>query len=89
MKIKIISVFILFSFCIEDRAQKLLGGDVSLLPSYEGAGTVYKDFDGKDVKLLPFLNSKVGTVSVSGCSSIPITLLATIRMRAFVRILIM
>ena len=32
-----------------------LGGDISLLPSYEEQGTVYKDYDGQKVSLLPFL----------------------------------
>ena len=29
-----------------------------MLPSYEEAGTVYKDYDGKNVKLLPFLKQQ-------------------------------
>ena len=29
------------------QPKKLLGGDVSLLPSYEQQGTVYKDFEGQ------------------------------------------
>lgn len=40
------------------QPKRLLGGDVSLLPSYEQQGTVYKDFDGKPVKLLPFLKQQ-------------------------------
>ena len=40
------------------QLKRLLGGDVSLLPSYEQQGTVYKDFDGKPVKLLPFLKQQ-------------------------------
>ena len=35
-----------------------LGGDVSLLPSYEEQGTVYKDYDGQEVSLLPFLKQQ-------------------------------
>ena len=38
--------------------QRLIGGDISLLPSYEEKGTVYKDFDGKPVELLPFLKAQ-------------------------------
>ena len=51
---------ILMVLCIAASAQhkKLLGGDVSLLPSYERKGTVYKDFDGNQVKLLPFLRQQ-------------------------------
>ena len=37
------------------QPKRYLGGDVSLLPSYEAQGTVYKDFNGRQVKLLPFL----------------------------------
>ena len=46
--------------CASASAQqkKLLGGDVSLLPSYERQGTVYKDFDGRQVRLLPFLREQ-------------------------------
>lgn len=40
------------------QTERLLGGDVSLLPSYEQQGTVYKDFDGRQVKLLPFLKKQ-------------------------------
>ena len=37
------------------QPKRYLGGDVSLLPSYEAQGIVYKDFSGRQVKLLPFL----------------------------------
>ena len=55
-----ISVVLLMAMQVVGFAQpkRYLGGDVSLLPSYEAAGTVYKDFDGKDVKLLPFLKQQ-------------------------------
>jgi len=36
----------------------LLGGDCSLIPSYEARGTVYRDFDGRKVALLPFLKQQ-------------------------------
>lgn len=35
--------------------QRYLGGDLSMLPSYEDAGTVYRDSAGKQVKPLRFL----------------------------------
>ena len=35
--------------------QRYLGGDISLLPSYEEQGTVYKNAKGRQVKLLPYL----------------------------------
>lgn len=34
--------------------QRLLGGDISLLPSYEESGAQYRDFDGKPVEPLGF-----------------------------------
>ncbi|MBR5749221.1 MAG: glycosyl hydrolase 53 family protein [Prevotella sp.] len=40
------------------QPKRYLGGDVSLLPSYEAQGTVYKDFNGRQVKLLPFLKQQ-------------------------------
>jgi len=36
--------------------QKVLGADISLLPTLETAGALYKDKDGKLVSLLPFLH---------------------------------
>lgn len=35
--------------------QRYLGGDISMLPSYEQVGTVYRDSTGRKVKLLKFL----------------------------------
>mgnify|MGYP002622902476 CR=1 FL=1 len=43
---------------VSAQTKRLLGGDISLLPSYEQQGTVYKDFDGKPVRLLPFLKQQ-------------------------------
>ena len=40
------------------QPKKYLGGDISLLPSYEAKGTVYKDYNGKTVKLLPWLKQQ-------------------------------
>ena len=37
---------------------RLLGGDISLLPSYEQAGAVYKNEKGKTVALLPLLKQR-------------------------------
>lgn len=34
--------------------QRCLGGDLSMLPSYEDAGTVYRDSAGKQVKKAGF-----------------------------------
>lgn len=57
---KTIVLFALLGMMMVANAQpkRLLGGDVSLLPSYEQQGTVYKDFDGRQVKLLPFLKQQ-------------------------------
>ena len=46
--------------CLTASAQskKLLGGDASLLPSYEQQGTVYKDFNGQKVRFLPFVRQQ-------------------------------
>ena len=57
---KVIALLALTATMMTASAQpkRLLGGDVSLLPSYEQQGTVYKDFDGKPVKLLPFLKQQ-------------------------------
>ena len=45
--------------CLGMAAQhRLLGGDVSLLPSYEAQGTVYRDAGGQSVALLPFLRAQ-------------------------------
>ena len=48
------SVFVilfLFALCVGIHAQqRLLGGDISLLPSYEKAGTIYRNEKGKVIK---------------------------------------
>ena len=46
--------------CLTASAQSrlLLGGDASLLPSYEQHGTVYKDFNGQEVRFLPFVKQQ-------------------------------
>ena len=38
--------------------QRYLGGDLSMLPSYEEAGTVYRDSAGKEVDPLTFLRQQ-------------------------------
>lgn len=49
----------LFAVCLGIHAQqRLLGGDISLLPSYEEAGTVYRDETGKAVKPLEYFKEK-------------------------------
>ena len=43
---------------VSGQTKRYLGGDVSLLPSYEAQKTVYKDFDGHQVRLLTFLKQQ-------------------------------
>jgi len=38
------------------QPKRYLGGDVSLLPSYEQTGTIYRDFDGKPIEPLVFFS---------------------------------
>lgn len=42
-------------FNLNDGKEKILGGDLSLLPSYEAKGTVYRDAEGHAVDALDFL----------------------------------
>ena len=42
-------------FNLNDGKEKLLGGDLSLLPSYEARGTVYRDAEGNAVDALDFM----------------------------------
>ena len=56
---KLLVVLFVFTAVIANaQPKKYLGGDASLLPSYEAKGTVYRDFNGKAVKLLPFLKQQ-------------------------------
>ena len=58
MRKKILTILLVACLTAYAQHNKLLGGDVSLLPSYEQQGTVYKDFDGRQVALLPFLGQQ-------------------------------
>ena len=58
MKQTIIILLLAMSTLVHAQPKKYLGGDISLLPSYEAKGTVYKDYDGKTVKLLPWLKQQ-------------------------------
>jgi arabinogalactan endo-1,4-beta-galactosidase len=60
---RLLLLITLFSaLTVSGQPKRYLGGDVSMIPSYENQGTVYKDFDGKPVRLLPFLKKQ-------GCAS--------------------
>lgn len=60
MKNIVLTVFgSLFLSVAEVGAQdRLLGGDISLLPSYEEAGTIYKDAAGNAVKPLDYFKEQ-------------------------------
>ena len=58
MRLRILIILLVVCASASAQQKKLLGGDVSLLPSYERQGTVYKDFDGRQVRLLPFLREQ-------------------------------
>ena len=56
---RIMTIMLLVLVAAFSQAQKkYLGGDISLLSSYEAQGTVYKDYNGKQVRLLPFLREQ-------------------------------
>ena len=56
---RLLLLITLFSaLTVSGQPKRYLGGDVSMIPSYEDQGTVYKDFDGKPVRLLPFLKKQ-------------------------------
>ena len=48
----ILSFLLLLSFSTTNAQTRLLGGDISLLPTYEKAGTIYLDAKGKARPLL-------------------------------------
>ena len=59
MKTKIIITFILLlSIRTSISAQKYMGGDISLLPSYEEAGAVYRDSCGKMIKPIEYFRKQ-------------------------------
>ena len=81
-------LFLLSFMAITAAAQpkKLLGGDVSLLPSYEARHTVYKDFDGREVSFLPFVRQQGWNAIRVRLFVDPDTRRATTRTKASVRI---
>lgn len=61
MKIYRLEVTLLFLFAcyfVVHAQQRLLGGDISLLPSYEEVGTVYRDEAGKAVQPLEYFKEQ-------------------------------
>ena len=57
-RIKTLVVATIVGLTAGAQPARCLGGDISLLPSYEEQGAVYKDFDGKAVQVLPFLKQQ-------------------------------
>ena len=58
MKRLLIFALTIIAISAAAQGQKLLGGDVSMLPSFEAQHTVYKDFNGKKVSFLPFVKQQ-------------------------------
>ena len=57
-RIKTLVVATIVGLTAGAQPARCLGGDISLLPSYEEQGAVYKDFDGNAVQALPFLKQQ-------------------------------
>ena len=51
----LLSAFIVSALCSEAADFRYVGGDISLLPNYEAAGSQYKDQNGQSITLLPYL----------------------------------
>ena len=58
MKRTMILLAFAFVTTLSQAQTKYLGGDISLLPSYEAQGTVYRDSSGQEVRLLSFLKQQ-------------------------------
>lgn len=56
--LSLLFIIAIIPLCPAAAQQRLLGGDLSLLPSYEAQGTVYKDYRGREVQPLPFLKEQ-------------------------------
>ena len=51
-------LLMVMSMAVNAQTRKYLGGDISMLPSYQEKGTIYKDYKGNPVKLLPWLKKQ-------------------------------
>ncbi|MBR1809702.1 MAG: glycosyl hydrolase 53 family protein [Paludibacteraceae bacterium] len=61
MKRNIILTFVLFFSILTIAQTKYVGGDISMLPSYEAANVAYKDAEGKKItNLIEFFRDKAG-----------------------------
>ena len=55
--------FLLFALCLSAAAvsaQRLLGGDISLLPTYEANKTEYRDSTGRTVPFMDLVKTEGG-----------------------------
>ena len=60
MKKHLLVLFLLFSVSLHAQ-EKLVGGDISMLPSYEAANVTYKDTDNKKISnLIDYFRDKAG-----------------------------
>lgn len=57
---KIILLLALCLTAITTSAQRLFGGDISVLPNYEKDGTVYQDSSGRKVQFMDFVKTEGG-----------------------------
>ncbi len=57
-KAKYLFTLLLLAPLLLPAQSRWIGGDISLLPTYEEAGTVYRNSDGQAVSLLPFLRQQ-------------------------------
>lgn len=55
---KLFFIVLLSALSLTAGAQTLLGGDLSMLPSYEKAGVQYRDSAGDSIEVLPFLQEQ-------------------------------
>ena len=51
-------LLMVMTMTVNAQPKKYLGGDISMLPSYQEKGTVYRDDEGKIVELLPWLKQQ-------------------------------
>ena len=51
-------LLMVMTMTVNAQPKKYLGGDISMLPSYQEKGTVYRDDEGKAVELLPWLKQQ-------------------------------
>ena len=81
----ILSFLFLLSFSTIQAQTRLLGGDISLLPTYEKAGTKFIDANGKARPLLDIAKDNNGTRLVYASLTTPQMLQQKIKTRVFAK----